>query len=173
MFKDNGAAKLSTSSVNGIVEACVRMSDSKLGALMVIENNVPTGEFTRGPGTALDCAISEKVIINIFWKNTPLHDGAVIIRNDRIAAAACVLPTTDKPIGGELGTRHRAAVGASEVTDAVVVVVSEETGVISVARDGKLKKNVSTNELKNILMQLTENPTNIRKRIARKGRKKQ
>ena len=173
VFKDNGAAKLSIGSVNEIVEACVRMSDSKLGALMVIENNVPTGEFTRGPGTALDCAISEKVIINIFWKNTPLHDGAVIIRNDRIAAAACVLPTTDKPIGGELGTRHRAAVGASEVTDAVVVVVSEETGGISVARDGKLKKNVSTNELKNILMQLTENPTNIRKRIARKGRKKQ
>ncbi len=172
VFKPEGVTKLSENSVNEIAEACMRMSDSKLGALIVIENNVPTGEFTRGPGTILDCSISEKVIINIFWKNTPLHDGAVIIRNDKIAAAACVLPTTDKQIGGELGTRHRAAVGASEVTDATVVVVSEETGGISVARDGRLKKNISINELKGILMQLTDSPKPIRKRIAGKGRRK-
>ena len=92
--------------------------------------------------------------------------------NDKVAAAACVLPTTEKPIGGELGTRHRAAVGASEVTDAIVVVVSEETGAISVASGGRLRKNLSLNELKSVLMQLTDNPTPIRKRISRKGRKK-
>jgi diadenylate cyclase len=116
--------------------------------------------------------ISEQVLINIFWKNTPLHDGALIIRNDRVAAAACVLPSTEKPIGGELGTRHRAAVGASEVTDATIVVVSEETGSMSVAMGGKLRKNLSINELKATLMNLVDNPTPIRKRIKGKGRKK-
>ena len=171
-FKQSGRAKLSENSVNEITKACVRMSDARIGALIVIENNVPTGEFTQKSGTQLDSVISEQLLINIFWKNTPLHDGAVVVRNDRVAAAACVLPTTEKPIGGELGTRHRAAVGASEVTDAKVVIVSEETGAISVASGGRLRKNLSLNELKAELMQLTDDPTPIRKRISRKGRKK-
>jgi diadenylate cyclase len=171
-FKTTDSCKLTEKSVNEITNACVRMSDARIGALIVIENNVPTGEFSEKSGTALDCMISEQVLINIFWKNTPLHDGALIIRNDRVAAAACVLPSTEKPIGGELGTRHRAAVGASEVTDATIVVVSEETGSMSVAMGGKLRKNLSINELKATLMNLVDNPTPIRKRIKGKGRKK-
>lgn len=171
-FKMSGSTKLSEASVNEITNACVRMSDSRTGALIVIENNVPTGEFTQKSGTGLDSIITEQLLINIFWKNTPLHDGAVVIRNDKVAAAACVLPATEKPIGGELGTRHRAAVGASEVTDAIVVVVSEETGAISVATGGRLMKNLSLNELKSILMQLTDNPKPKVKRITGKGRKK-
>ncbi len=171
-FKQSGSVKLSVYSVNEITNACVRMSDSRTGALIVIENNVPTGEFTQKSGTILDSTITEQLLINIFWKNTPLHDGAVVIRNDKVAAAACVLPATEKPIGGELGTRHRAAVGASEVTDAIVVVVSEETGAISVASGGRLRKNLSLNELKSVLMQLTESPVSISKRIIGKGRKK-
>jgi diadenylate cyclase len=171
-FKTTDSCKLTEKSVNEITNACVRMSDARIGALIVIENNVPTGEFSEKSGTALDCMISEQVLINIFWKNTPLHDGALIIRNDRVAAAACVLPSTEKPIGGELGTRHRAAVGASEVTDATIVVVSEETGSMSVAMGGKLRKNLSINELKATLMKLVDNPTPIRKRIKGKGRKK-
>mgnify|MGYP002559779078 CR=1 FL=1 len=172
-FKSSGDAKLSLASVEEIANACVRMSDARTGALIVIENNVPTGEFTQKSGTVLDSTITEKLLINIFWKNTPLHDGAVVIRNDKVAAAACVLPTTDKPIGGELGTRHRAAVGASEVTDAIVVVVSEETGAISVARGGRLQRNLSLNELKSILNELTDNPVSIGERIKGKGRKKE
>ncbi len=170
-FKASGDAKLSANSVNEITNACVRMSDARTGALIVIENNVPTGEFTQKSGTSLDSVITEQLLINIFWKNTPLHDGAVVIRNDKVAAAACVLPATEKPIGGELGTRHRAAVGASEVTDAIVVVVSEETGAISVARDGRLRKNLSMNELRAVLMQLTDTPNTIGKRIM-KGKEK-
>lgn len=170
-FKASGDAKLSESSVNEITNACVRMSDARTGALIVIENNVPTGEFTQKSGTVLDSVITEQLLINIFWKNTPLHDGAVVIRNDKVAAAACVLPATEKPIGGELGTRHRAAVGASEVTDAIVVVVSEETGAISAAKDGKLRKNLSKNELRAVLMQLTDTPNTIGKRI-KKGKEK-
>jgi diadenylate cyclase len=172
-FKLSDESKLSEKSVDEIVNACVRMSDARIGALIVIENNVPTGEFSQKSGTLLDCMISEQVLINIFWKNTPLHDGALIIRNDRVAAAACVLPSTEKPIGGELGTRHRAAVGASEVTDATVIVVSEETGSISAATAGGLRKNLSINELRAILLQLVDNPTPIRKRMKGKGRKKQ
>jgi diadenylate cyclase len=171
-FRSSDTSKLTEKSVNEIVNACVRMSDARIGALIVIENNVPTGEFSQKSGTLLDCMISEQVLINIFWKNTPLHDGALIIRNDRVAAAACVLPSTEKPIGGELGTRHRAAVGASEVTDATIVVVSEETGSISVASAGALRKNLSINELRATLLQLVDNPTPIRRRIKGKGRKK-
>ncbi len=169
LFKIQGNEKLSELSVQEIANACVRMSDTRTGALIVIENNVPTGEFTQS-GTELDCIITEKLLINTFWKNTPLHDGAVVIRNDRVAAAACVLPSTEKAIGGELGTRHRAAVGASEVTDALVVVVSEETGSISVASGGNLRKNLSMNELKAVLRRFTDNPKPKTK--DGKGRKK-
>lgn len=162
--------KLSEKSVNEIVNACSRMSAVKTGALIVIENNVPTGEFTQKSGTMLDSEISEQLLINIFWKNTPLHDGAVVIKNDRIISAACVLPSTEKEIGRELGTRHRAAVGASEVTDATVVVVSEETGNITAVVDGKMHKKISADELKKILMQLTDNAVSIGDRIKGKGK---
>jgi diadenylate cyclase len=158
-----GEVKLTAESADEITRACVRMSDSRTGALIVIENAVPTGDFTKS-GTNLDCFISEKMLINIFWKNTPLHDGAVVIRNNKIAAAACVLPATEHAIGGELGTRHRAAVGASEVSDAVVIVVSEETGSISVAVGGKLRRNLSMNELREVLVQFTPSPKSTQER---------
>jgi diadenylate cyclase len=166
-----GEVQLSEMAADEITRACVRMSDSRTGALIVIENKEPTGDFTKS-GTELNSVISEKLLINIFWKNTPLHDGAVVIRNNKIAAAACVLPATENAIGGELGTRHRAAVGASEVSDAVVIVVSEETGSISVATGGKLRRNLSMNELRNVLTQFTHSPKSIQNRFMQgKGNK--
>lgn len=119
------------------------MAEVKTGALIVIERNVSMGDIVSASGVAVDAVISSQLLINIFEDKTPLHDGAVIIRDNRVAAASCILPVTQSEIGQELGTRHRAAVGASEVSDAFIIVVSEETGKISIARDGKLEKAVS------------------------------
>jgi len=115
-------------------------SARKEGALIVIEKDTSLEEFAA-TGTKLDCQVSSEAINNIFYKGAPLHDGAVIIRGDRIYAAACVLPLTENPnLSKDLGTRHRAALGISEVSDALVLIVSEETGIISTAQDGKLSR---------------------------------
>lgn len=135
--------RLSPQDANEIAEACVKMAEVKTGALIVIERNVSMGDIVSASGVAVDAVISSQLLINIFEDKTPLHDGAVIIRDNRVAAASCILPVTQSEIGQELGTRHRAAVGASEVSDAFIIVVSEETGKISIARDGKLEKAVS------------------------------
>ena len=132
--------RLSPQDANEIVEACVKMAEVKTGALIVIERNVSMGDIVSASGVTVDAVISSQLLINIFEDKTPLHDGAVIIRDNRVAAASCILPVTQSEIGQELGTRHRAAVGASEVSDAFIIVVSEETGKISIARDGKLEK---------------------------------
>ena len=117
---------------NDIVKACFDMGRVKTGALIVVEQDVKLQEYER-TGIDLDAHLTRQLLINIFEKNTPLHDGAVIVRNDRIVAATCYLPLTENlGISKELGTRHRAAVGISEVSDAVTIVVSEETGKISV-----------------------------------------
>ena len=144
---------------NEIVEACVKMAEVKTGALIVIERNVSMGDIVSASGVTVDAVISSQLLINIFEDKTPLHDGAVIIRDNRVAAASCILPVTQSEIGQELGTRHRAAVGASEVSDAFIIVVSEETGKISIARDGKLEKAVSEAVFRQELLNLCEKTT--------------
>lgn len=134
------------SSASYIAKAANDMSENKIGALIVIEGKTPLGEIIS-TGSPVDARISAPVIENIFYPKAPLHDGAMIIRNNRIDSAGCILPLTQDEIGKELGTRHRAAVGISEQTDALIVVVSEETGGISVAKDAKLSRNISQGEL--------------------------
>ncbi len=124
------------------------MSDRKIGALIILERNTKLGDIMKS-GTILDAHISEQLLINIFMSNTPLHDGATIISENRIKAAACFLPLTQKSdFSKELGTRHRAGIGVSEEADCISVIVSEETGKISVAINGELKRAINAAELK-------------------------
>ncbi len=140
--------------VSEIVKASVEMGKEKTGALIIMENKIGLGEYER-TGIAVDSVISSQLLINIFEHDTPLHDGAVLIRGNRIVAATCYLPLSDnRDIGKELGTRHRAAVGISEVTDCVAIVISEETGAISVARDGKLRHDLDKDQLKAQILSL-------------------
>lgn len=131
-----------------IAEACKKMSDTKTGALIVLERQTKLGEQIDN-GTMLNAITSSELLINIFVPNTPLHDGAVIIRDGMIVAAACFLPKPLKEdlVPKELGSRHRAAIGISEVSDAVVVIVSEETGIISIAENGDIKRGFNEKTL--------------------------
>ncbi len=137
-----------------IVEVCnaaMSLSRQKTGALIVIERKTKVGDIIL-TGKSIDAEISSELIENIFYHNTPLHDGAVIIRNNRIKAAGCLLPlSVNKDLSSELGTRHRAAIGMSENSDAIVVVVSEETGKISIAKKGTLTRNFTAETLKRTL----------------------
>jgi diadenylate cyclase len=138
-------------SFGDIVLAATTLSSRKIGALIVIERLQGLRTYIEN-GIALDAVVSYDLLINIFSPDTPLHDGAVIIQDDRIAAAACFLPLTSNPeLSKEFGTRHRAALGISEETDAVAVVVSEETGVISLAFDGELHRDLDSKSLRNAL----------------------
>lgn len=135
-----------------IVHALINLSRRKVGALIVMEQQTGLKDIVAS-GTVLDAAISSGLIENIFEPNTPLHDGAVVMNNGRITAAACFLPLSENSsISKELGTRHRAALGISETTDAVVLIVSEETGVISMAREGRLTRYLDSKTLTSILM---------------------
>lgn len=146
--------------INEIIRAVVEMSKVKTGALIVIEQAVALGEYER-TGITLDALISSQLLVNIFEHNTPLHDGAIIVRGNRIVSATCYLPLTDSlELGKELGTRHRAAVGISEVSDSYTIVVSEETGGISLAHERKLIRNLTGEDLKNILMRITASKEN-------------
>jgi len=139
---------LTEKAIHEIVRACTEMSKVKTGALIVIEGQQSLEDYER-TGIDLDSMISSQLLINIFEHNTPLHDGAVIIRNNRITSATCYLPLTDNDaISKEVGTRHRAGVGISEVTDSFTVIVSEQTGKISVAYDGILERGLDTETLK-------------------------
>ena len=143
-----GEARFSDKTVNEIVKAVYEMAKVKTGALIVIEKKTPLNEYER-TGITLDSVLTSQLLINIFEKNTPLHDGAVIVRGDRIVSATCYLPLSDNLfLSKELGTRHRAAVGISEVTDSLTIVVSEETGAVSTASQGELKRNLEQEELK-------------------------
>ena len=133
------------------VRACETMSKQKVGALIVFERDNRLDEYFKS-GTMIDGQVSEQLLLNIFFPKAALHDGAMIVRNGRVAAAACVLPLSDSQrLSAELGTRHRAAVGMSEVSDAVIVVVSEETGAISVAVGGMLKRHLAAQTLERLL----------------------
>jgi len=129
-----------TENVDTIVRSIDYFSQRKEGALIVIERETALSDIAE-TGTMLDASLSEATLENIFYKGAPLHDGAVILRSDRILAAGCVLPLTENPnLSKDLGTRHRAGIGISEVSDAIVLIVSEETGIISMAMDGKLSR---------------------------------
>ena len=137
--------------VNELIKACFDMGEVKTGALIVIEREIRLDEYIR-TGINVDAILTSQLLINIFEHNTPLHDGAVIVRENRIVAATCYLPLSDNmELSKQLGTRHRAGVGISEVTDSVTIIVSEETGQVSVAEGGRLMRNVSSSELREVL----------------------
>ncbi len=137
--------------INAVCRSCADMSDKKIGALLVFEQDTLLGEIIE-TGTTVDAEISPEILGNIFFPKAPLHDGAAIIRDFRICAAGCILPLTKfNDISSSLGTRHRAAIGMSEQSDALVVVVSEETGAISVAEKGNLRRDISDGDLREIL----------------------
>mgnify|MGYP000853012379 FL=1 len=157
--------------VEEIIKASEKMSAARTGALMLIERDVPLGDFER-TGINIDAVVTSQLLINIFEKNTPLHDGAVIIKNNRVAAATCFLPLTESnEVSMELGTRHRAAIGASEVSDAFIVVVSEETGAISIANSGVLYRNLSIDAMRRMLLQGRKNQKKKKKIFWRRGKK--
>ena len=139
-----------------LVRACQNMSDDKVGALIVIERDQHLGDYIA-TGERIDANLNRMLIENLFFKNSPLHDGAVIISGGRIVAAGCVLPVSHREdIPKQLGLRHRAALGLSEVSDALVIIVSEENGHISVARDGEFHLNLSPEELEVMLSKAEE-----------------
>ncbi|MBE6052155.1 MAG: TIGR00159 family protein [Clostridium sp.] len=153
--------------VNEIVIAVDNLAETKTGALIVIEQATGLGDILLS-GTIIDAKVTSALLENIFVINTPLHDGATIIRKNRIHASGCVLPLTNNNlINKKLGTRHRAAMGLSENSDALIIVVSEETGVISLAVNGKLTRNYDKDKLKTILIKLMENREAKRVKTAR------
>ena len=137
-----------------IILACINMSRQRTGALIVIQRNEALTEYINS-GDVIDANISQRLIENIFFKNSPLHDGAMIVRNKRIAAAGCILPVSHNvDIPRSFGLRHRSALGIAEKSDALAIVVSEETGAISVANEGVLYSDVSTDKLEVMLSQV-------------------
>ncbi len=165
-------ARFSDKTVNEIVKACVEMGKVKTGALIVVEHAQSLSEYER-TGIDIDALVSNQLLINIFEHNTPLHDGAVIVRGDRVVSATCYLPLSDNMLlSKELGTRHRAGVGISEVTDSMTVIVSEETGKISVAYGGRLHRGLTGDELREYLSSIQDKVVEEKKRIIWKGRRK-
>lgn len=159
----------SDNSVEEITRATLEMAKSKTGALIVISQQHDLSQFIE-TGIRMDAKISSQLLINIFEKNTPLHDGAVIIEQDRVIAATCYLPLSESSsLSKELGTRHRAAMGISEVSDCIVVIVSEETGSISIAKEGKLIRYADASILKNELMK-AQNKEEVKPKRFLKGR---
>ena len=138
--------------INCICKACVDMSDKKIGALIVFEKDTLLGEILK-TGTTIDAKVSTELIENIFFPKSPMHDGAIVVKDGRVAAAGCILPlTSNNDLSSELGTRHRAAIGMAEMSDAIVAVVSEETGAISIADGTKFMRDVSDGVLREVLM---------------------
>lgn len=143
--------------ITELVNAVANLAETATGALIAIEQSTGLGEVISN-GTELDAKVSSALLENIFVVNTPLHDGATIVRNDRIVAAGCVLPlSSNTSINKKLGTRHRAGIGLSETSDALIIIVSEETGTISLAVNGRLTRNYDKDKLKSILMRIMIN----------------
>lgn len=141
---------MQTTAVEELVAACRRLVERRYGALIAVEGVTGLEEYVRS-GVRVDADISTDLLVNIFFPNSPLHDGAAILREDRILAAGCVLPLSDNLQSRELGTRHRAALGVTEQTDAMCIAISEETGGISIARSGNLMRDVSPDRLQRFL----------------------
>ena len=164
--------RFSDKTLNEIIVASYEMGRAKTGALIVIEQDSPLGEYER-TGIAVDGVVTSQLLINIFEHNTPLHDGAVIVRGDRVAAATCYLPLSDnKSLSKALGTRHRAGVGVSEATDSLTIIVSEETGGISLAYRGTLQRNVNEMTLRDRLIEAQNKSAAVRRKshLFRRGK---
>lgn len=160
--EDDSGKVISDENIDSIVNAVEAMSKVKTGALILIEREIPLNDYHE-TGTIVDAAISEQMLVQIFEKNTPLHDGAVIINNNRIQSATCYLPLTDSTkVSKKLGTRHRAGIGVSEVSDCLVIIVSEETGKISTVLNGKLKHGIGIDSLKSQLKNIQINENKIK-----------
>lgn len=165
-----GDGILSDKSINEIAKACVEMGRVRTGALIVIEREESLREYAR-TGIDIDAMITSQLLINIFEKNTPLHDGAVIITGNRVSSATCYLPLTDNlTLSKNLGTRHRAAVGISEVTDSVTVIVSEQTGKISLAFEGTLTTDLDQERLKMMIHQIVKKEPEEQQKEKQKGK---
>lgn len=163
--------RYSDRSIQGIVKAVYEMAKVKTGALIVVEKDIQCREFER-TGIPIDAEISSQLLINIFEHNTPLHDGAVILRDNRVVSATCYLPLSDNlELSKDLGTRHRASLGVSEVSDSVTIVVSEETGTVSVANEGKLRRNVDADSLMEMLYKVSRKASDSSRKKWWKGRK--
>lgn len=161
---------ISDKTITELVKACFEMGKARTGALIVIEQSVSLQDYDR-TGIAVDSLVSSQLVLNIFEKNTPLHDGAVIMSGNRIRSATCYLPLSDNMnLSKALGTRHRAAVGISEVSDSMTIVVSEETGSVSIAKNGRLLRNLNQEQLKEQLQTLRSKPEEKRKIKIWKGR---
>ncbi len=171
--RNPGEGRFSDKTINEITKACVEMGKVKTGALIVVQQDQSLDEYER-TGIDVDGIVTSQLLINIFEHNTPLHDGAVIIRGNRVVSATCYLPLSDNmALSKDLGTRHRAGVGISEATDSLTIIVSEETGKISVAYGGKLERSLSGESLKEKLKTIQNKPEEEnRKRILWKGRSK-
>ena len=164
--------RFSDQTLNEIVHASYEMGEVRTGALIIVEQNIRLSDYEQ-TGIPVDGIVSNQLLINIFEHNTPLHDGAVIVRGNRITSATCYLPLSDNmELSKELGTRHRAGVGISEATDSFTIIVSEETGRVSIAQGGELSRNVSSDELTKRLELLQNKVVEEKKRIWRKGRAK-
>lgn len=151
MFRHEKTSEEDHSRIMAVVYACMSMSKSKTGALIVFQRKMPLTDYEK-TGDIIDADINVRLIENIFFKNSPLHDGAMIIEGKRIKSVGCILPVShDMSIPKNLGLRHRAALGMSQVTDAICVIVSEETGGISVAKDGEIRVKLSAPDLEHIL----------------------
>lgn len=164
--------RYSKKTISEIVKATFELAKTKTGALMVIQQDILLNEYER-TGIVIDSVISSQLLINIFEHNTPLHDGAVILCGNRIRAATCYLPLSDNmELSKELGTRHRAAVGISEVTDSITIIVSEETGKVSVALSGNIIRNIDGDFLRSKLEELQKKTSEAKKIKLWKGRQK-
>ena len=153
----DGVVRVSDTSIEELVRACFEMGAVKTGALIVLERDIVLSEYEK-TGIEIDSLISSQLLINIFEHNTPLHDGAVLIRNDRIQAATCYLPLSDNlDINKSLGTRHRAGIGVSEVSDSITVIVSEETGGVSLAYNGMLYRGLTRDNFPAKIEELSKN----------------
>ena len=172
-FEDsrNKTERYSDRSIQGIVKAVYEMAKVKTGALIVVEREIQCREFER-TGIPIDAEISSQLLINIFEHNTPLHDGAVILRDNRVVSATCCLPLSDNlELSKDLGTRHRASIGVSEVSDSLTIVVSEETGVVSVAAEGKLTRHVDAEAMTELLRRVSRKSSDSSRRRWWRGKK--
>ena len=157
--------EFSEKTINEITKACVEMGKVRTGALIVIEQKVSLRDYER-TGIDVDGIVTSQLLINIFEHNTPLHDGAVIIQGNRVVSATCYLTLSDNlGLSKELGTRHRAGVGISEITDSLTIIVSEETGKISVAYEGELERNLDADSLRDRMHKILNNPVEEHKNL--------
>ena len=150
LLSSESGATTEQSAISATVQACEIMSRERVGVLLIFERETPLDEYFK-TGTIVDAQLSEQLLRNLFFKNSPLHDGAALIEGDRIVAAKCILPVTQSDVPKSFGTRHRAAIGMSEISDAIIVVVSEETGDISIAQGGEIRLNIDPVRLQQTL----------------------